>query len=270
MTLPDVVVLHFEPWFRVGDIVVRWQAAELAAVILVALLAWVAQLRAVEGSGLRLDDAAFVLLGAVPGAVVGGRVFHGLAYLDAYAASPAQLMDVSRGSLSLVGAVLCGALTALYVCRLLGHPVGRWTDAAAIPLLVAIGLGKLAMVLGGAGQGARFDGPLALAFDGSGPWWSEDASTPSYPSQVYEGLWALAGIVIVWLVARRLRGSRNASNGRVLLAGIAWWLAGRALIAVTWRDEPVVGPLGAEALLTIGALGLVVLTGLAAIRQIAR
>ena len=104
---------------------------------------------------------------------------HGLVYVDSYAGRPLALLDLSRGSLSLVGAVIGGSLTAAYVCRLLGGSVGRWADAAAMPLLLAVGLGKLAMVLGGAGQGTPFDGPWALAFASGGDWVSADPTAPS-------------------------------------------------------------------------------------------
>ena len=64
------------------------------------------------------------------------------------------MLDLGRGSASLVGAVIGGALSAAYICRLLGGKVGIWADAASVPMLLVIGLGKLALLLGGGGQGA--------------------------------------------------------------------------------------------------------------------
>jgi prolipoprotein diacylglyceryltransferase len=236
-------------------VTLRWQALALAVVIVLSLGVWVRRLRRRFGPSLRFEDVAFVLLGAIPGAVVGGRLFHGIAFADVYATEPMALLDLGQGSLSLVGAVLGGALTAGYVCRLLGHRVGPWADAAALPLLLAVGLGKLVMVLGGAGQGAPFDSPIALSFGGDGPWASLDAGTPAHASQVYEGVWALIGIALVgWLERSTDRG--RAGQGILLVAAVGWWLAGRALSALTWRDDPILGPIGAEGLVTIVVLSM--------------
>lgn len=259
-------MLRFDPVLHMGDVAVRLQAIALAVVIAVALLAWVVQLRA-EVASLRLDDAAFVLLGAIPGAVVGGRLFHGLAFLDTYAPAPFTLLDPSHGSLSLAGAVAVGSLTAAYVCRLLEYPVRRWADTAAIPVLLIIGLGKLVMVLGGAGQGAAYPGPLALAFEGPGPWWSEAAATPAFPSQVVEGLWALLGIPVAWLIARGLPRGRRPRPLSVFCVALVWWLLGRAAIAVTWRDEPVLGSLGVEGLMALAVAAAILVVAIASSRE---
>ncbi len=43
----------------------------------------------------------------------------------------------------------------------------------------------------------------------------------------------------------------------MLLAALAWWLVGRAVVALTWRDERLLGPFGSEAIATLVALGVV-------------
>jgi prolipoprotein diacylglyceryltransferase len=239
---------------RIDSVTLRWQAVALAAVILLALVVWVTGLRRRFGAAVRGEDVAIVLLATIPGAVVGGRVVHGISFADVYARDPVTLLDPGRGSLSLVGAVLGGALAAGSVCRLLGYRVGPWADAAGVPLLLAIGLGKLAMVLGGAGSGGPFDSPVALSFAGPGPWASIDPTTPAHASQVYEGLWALVGTVPVWWLGRSTAWGCS-GRGLVLLVAITWWLAGRAMIALTWRDDVLVGPLGAEGVATLMVLG---------------
>ncbi len=198
-----------------------------------------------------------MFLAAVPGAVVGGRLVHGLVFFEAYAAQPAALLDLGRGSLSLVGAVIGGTVTAAYVCRLLGASVRSWADAAAVPLLIAIGLGKLAMVLGGAGQGQPFDGSWALAFGGGSAWSSAAAATPAHPSQVYEGIWCLAALP-VWVGLRRWLEIRWRGTGMIFMAALAWWLLGRFAVGFTWRDPLVVAGFGGEQLATLVALVVVV------------
>jgi prolipoprotein diacylglyceryltransferase len=209
-----------------------------------------------EGWHLRRDDLLFIVLGAVPGAVVMGRAFYGLAHLDFYRADPRALLDPSIGALSLSGAVLGGLLTAVYVAALLDAPVGRWLHAAAGPLLLALALGKAAMALGGAGQGVPSDLPWATAYLGPGPWGSIDPATPAHPAQLYEAIATLA--VLAWLLVLARVSPLRRADGRLLAAGIALWALVRALIAVSWRDPAVVGPLGAEQALTLGLAVLMV------------
>jgi prolipoprotein diacylglyceryltransferase len=252
-----VITLDFDPWLRLGTFLVRWEAIGLALAILIALLVFRWSVSRTVGHP-HTDDVVFVVLAALPGAVVGGRLVHGLDFLAAYSADPAALLDLGRGSLSLVGAVAGGVLSAAYVCRLLGFGPGRWLDAAAVPLLLAIGLGKLAMTLGGAGQGAAYDGPLATAYLGSG-WVSAAAATPSYPAQVYEGLWVLLGGLLLLLLTRRA-AEQWPGSGRRFLAAICWWLTGRLAIGFAWRDDRVLGPFNAEQLATAAVLLLAVAT----------
>jgi prolipoprotein diacylglyceryltransferase len=262
-----VAELSFDPLVSVGGITMRWDALALVGVLIVAIGVWVLRLHESLGPALRLDDVCFVLLGAIPGAVVGGRLVHVLDYADSYLTRPGTMLDLAHGSASLVGAVVGGALSAAYICRLLGGRIGVWADAAALPLLLAIGLGKLAVMLGGGGQGAATDGPLGIAFEGRGPWRSIDAAVPAWPSQALEGAWALLGIPIVLVTETLLQGRGRAGHGITLLVALAWWLAGRVLVALTWRDDHLVGPLGPEAVATVVALGAVLAASVVAWRS---
>ena len=248
--------LAFDPLLRLGDFVVSWRMVGVAGAVLLALA-----VAAFTRRGLRFDDVLLVAIGAVPGAVIGGRLVHGVAFLDAYQPDPMALLDPARGSLSLLGAVLGGSVTGAYVARMVEGRVAHWAEAAAIPLLVAIGVGKLAQLLGGAGQGEPYAGEWAVAFSGAGPWGSVSPGVPAHPSQVYEGLWTLLGVPLVLAV------QRPAGGAYLFLVAVAWWLVGRFLVAFTWRDDAVVGPLNAEqglALVALAALGvaLIVRVGL--------
>jgi prolipoprotein diacylglyceryltransferase len=294
-----VIEVAFDPLLRVQGFAIPWRAIGIAGSVLVALLvaALIARRgeparsdgrldRALEagsadedaaGAGRRagvpvveLDDLLYIAVGAVAGAVVLGRLVHGLTYLDVYAPDPMALLDPARGSLSLVGAVVGGALTGAYVASTLGVSVRRCADVAAIPMLLSIGLGKLSLLLAGAGQGSTFDGPWALAFTGPGPWMSLEAGAPAHPSQAYEGLWALLGLPLVLLLgswAGRRRPARSGAGGALFLVALAWWLVGRIAAGFSWRDDPVVGPLNAEQVLAVAVLAATVLVLLAAVRR---
>jgi prolipoprotein diacylglyceryltransferase len=197
----------------------------------------------------------YVVLGTVPGAVVGGRLVHGAVFAEAYVADPRALVDLTTGSISLLGAVVGGALSAAYIARLLGGRVARWADAAAVPLLVAIVVGKLAQLFGGGGMGAPFDGPSSVALTGPGPWHSVDPTTPAHPSQLYEGLWTAVGLAAAVVMERR--GTFRRVGGVLFVVAVGWWLVGRWLIAFTWRDDRPFALLTVEQLVSVTVLGII-------------
>lgn len=249
------IALEFDPILRVGDVAVRLQAVALAAAVLLALIL---AARAAGRAGLHADDLLFVAVGAVPGAVVGGRLGYVLGHLDFYQARPEAIVDPSQGGLTLGLAVLGGLLTGSVVARLLGTSIRRWLQVAALPVLLAIGLGKLAMVLAGSGQGLPADAAWATAYTGPGPWGSLAPEIPSHPSQVYEALAVLGALLVLGLLAAA--GAFRAADGRAFFVGIAAWSLGRAAVGSVWRDAPVAGPLRVEQLI---ALGVAVLSLLA-------
>jgi phosphatidylglycerol---prolipoprotein diacylglyceryl transferase len=271
---PAVIVLSFDPTIHVADLVIRWQTVGVTVALLIGLI-----VAAVYGAGilrtsldpgaLRLDDMVYIILGVVPGAVVGGRIVHALVFWEAYAADPVRLFDVSAGTLSLTGAVIGGTLSGYYIARLIGAPAGRWADAAVVSLLLVLGLGKFAQLLGGSGQGAPFDGAWAVAFAGPGPWVSPLPGVPAHPAQVYEGLWLLAALplAVLWLGSRRALWARRpadqavaADRGGGLLVGfLLWFLLGRIVVGFSWRDDAVIGPLNVEQL--VASVSIVVLVG---------
>jgi phosphatidylglycerol---prolipoprotein diacylglyceryl transferase len=252
------VVLDFDPILRLGGIAVRTDAlvaagGVLLALIVAAILAWR------EPEEIRPEDLLFIALAAAPGAVIGGRLGYVLVHLDYYRANPAAILDPSQGSLELTLAVAGAALTAGYAARILSGLAGPWFRLAAMPTLIVVGVGKVAMALGGRGQGQPASEPWATYYTGPGPWGSLAPGTPSHPAQLYEaGAIAVILLFVAALLSIRLFRGRD---GLVWIVAIALWLAARTAIAATWRDAPVVGPLGAEQLLSLAVLAVCVSIG---------
>jgi prolipoprotein diacylglyceryltransferase len=259
--VPAVIALDFDPVARLGGVSVRIETIALGAAILVALLlaGWLAARTpagfddpAARDERLRIEDLAFIVLAILPGAVIGGRIGYALLHLDFYRAQPAAILDPSKGSLELTLAVVGGTLSGAYAARLLGEPVGRWLHVAAVPLLCALTLGKVAQALGGGGQGLPADVPWATSYLGSRAWGSLAPDVPSQPSQLYEAMGTfLVLVVVTWLVARNER-----RDARTFLTALALWAGVRALVGATWRDATVAGPLNVEQLLSLGLVGI--------------
>lgn len=244
-----VIAFDFDPFLHIGDGVVRWETIGVAGSIFAALV--VAGLAA-RAHDLRLDDLLFIVLGIVPGAVIGGRLGYVFLHPAWFGGDSGRIVDPGLGSLELTAAVVGGALTGTLVALLLDGQPGRWLHAATLPTLVALAGGKLATVLGGSGQGQPWDGDLATSYLGPGPWGSLGPAVPSHPSQVYE---ALATILVLVIVMGLLTvPAVRRPDGRAFPVAMGMWAAGRAIVASTWRDPVASGPFRLEQVLDLAVV----------------
>ena len=257
---PGVISLAFDPVAELGETAsVRLETIGLAIVLFLGLMlaARIGSLTPTVGPyvpapGLRIDDLVFIVVGAVPGAILGGRLGYVLGHLDYYRATPSAVLDPMQGGLTLTLAVPLGLLTGGVIARLLGAPVGRWLHAAALPLLFVLAAGKLVGFLGASGQGSPSSLAWATAYQGPGPWGSLGADLPAHPSQVYEALLVTLAIGGLFVVSRIEVIARR--DGAAMFAALGLWAAARFLVAFTWRDPAVAGPLRMEQLLDVGLL----------------
>ncbi|HKB27985.1 MAG TPA: prolipoprotein diacylglyceryl transferase family protein [Candidatus Limnocylindrales bacterium] len=265
---PAVITFAFDPVLKLGDAAsVRIETLALAAVLFVgiAMAARIGRLTPAVGPyvpapTLRPDDLIFIVVGAVPGAIIGGRLGYVLGHLDFYTANPSLMLDPTTGGFELTLAVPLAVVTGAVIARLVGAPVARWMHAVSFPLLFVLAAAKLVGVLGANGQGLPIDLPWATAYAGPGPWDSLGPAVPSHPSQLYEAGAVLVAIVLLaiasrWEVIRR-------RDGAALFAALGLWAIARFAIAFTWRDPIAAGPLRVEQVLLLGlvavcAVGLV-------------
>lgn len=282
----DVIRFDFNPVIAPFGLDVRLETVALAAVVFVAIViaalgAGRLRARRVGDSGeagpdapadvlrLRRDDLILIAFGAVPGAVVGGRLDYVLIHFDFFSTAPGRITDAAQGGLALTLAVVFGAVTGLAVARLLAAPINRWLHVAAVPLLIVLSLGKLAMVLGGDGQGQFSDAAWATVYLPPGPWQSANAGSPALPSQAVEGLLVLIAaalvLVVPFVLRLRLRRWRRIARPRLerrrdwwiltgyrrFLSALCLWTAARFAAAFTWRDAQVAGPFRTDQLLTM-------------------
>lgn len=260
-----VLTFTFDPVLQLSETAsVRWETIGLAIVLLIALVlaARIGSMTPALGPyvpapGLRVDDLAFAIVGAVPGAIFGGRLGYVLDHLDFYGANPSAIVDPAQGGLTLTLAVPFAILTGAAIARLLGAPVGRWMHAIALPLLFALAAGKAVGVLGATGQGSLSDLGWATAYLGPGPWGSIAPELPAHPAQVYEAI--LVGVAVIGVAVAARFDVVGRRDGAALYVALALWAAARFLVAFTWRDPGILGPLRMEQIqaLVVGVVAIV-------------
>jgi phosphatidylglycerol:prolipoprotein diacylglycerol transferase len=250
-----VLAFDFDPLLHLGDGAVRWETVAIAVAIFAGIVLAGVSARA---AGRRVDDLLFVVLGIVPGAVVGGRIGYVLLHPAFFNADSGRILDPGVGSLELTLGVVGGTLTGTLVALLLDGRPGPWLRVATFPTLFVLAAGKLATVLGGTGQGMATSGDPATAYLGPGPWGSLGPTLPSVPSQALEAF--ATGVVILVVLLLSAASPLRRSDGRLFLIGLAAWSVGRGVVAATWRDPVVVGPFRAEqAIDLVVAIGSIVI-----------
>jgi len=210
-----------------GPLQVRWYGiAYLIGFVAAALLLRFLVRR--WGLNLSDDDMLTILLAAVIGVVVGGRLGYVLFYGGTYyLSSPLAALAIWDGGMSfhggLVGILIAGAIVA----RMFEMPWLTLCDLGAVGAPIGFGLGRLANFVNAELWGRVSDVPWAVIFPGAGP-------LGRHPSQLYEAL--LEGVVLfalmLWLALKMPPRPRGELLG--------WLLSGYAVarVGVEFFREP--------------------------------
>jgi phosphatidylglycerol:prolipoprotein diacylglycerol transferase len=194
---------------RLGPLAVRWYGLAYLACFLFAW--WL--LKRYNGRwrlGLSPDDEAFVMLAAVLGVVLGGRLGYVAFYGGgAYWREPLRILQVWDGGMSFHGG-LAGIMSAgVVVSRRLRVPYLVLCDIGAIAAPLGFGLGRLANFVNDELWGRVSGVPWAMVFPNGGP-------LPRHPSQLYEALLEGAVLLTVMLALSLRERPRGELTGWVL------------------------------------------------------
>jgi prolipoprotein diacylglyceryl transferase len=210
--------------FHLGPLAPRWYGILLAAGILIGILITRRQL-ALRGRDPAL--AGEVAIWAVPGGVIGARLYHVVTDWSAFSGHLEKIPLIQQGGLGIYGAILGGAIGAAIGARRSGIPLLVMLDCAAPGTALAQALGRF----GNYANQELFGGPTNL------PWGLEidRANRPAgyldsptfHPTFLYESLWNLIVLAILLRVARRWRSQ---AAGYVLALYLALYSLGRFFV----------------------------------------
>jgi phosphatidylglycerol:prolipoprotein diacylglycerol transferase len=213
--------------FRVGPVSVHWYGlAYLAAFVISALVArWL--IRRWE-LALNDDDLLSILLAAVIGVVVGGRLgyvaFYGAGH---YLRNPGEVLALWDGGMSFHGGLVGILVAGIVISRMLRMPTLTLWDLGAVGAPSGLLLGRLANFVNGELWGRVTDAPWGVVFPQAGP-------VPRHPSQLYEAL--LEGAVLLTVMV--LLARRTPPRPRGELVGWVLGLYGAFRIVVEFFREP--------------------------------
>jgi phosphatidylglycerol:prolipoprotein diacylglycerol transferase len=161
----------------------------LAALVAALLLA-----RAFERLNLKRDSAYSLVMWATIWGFVGAKIYYLLEHLPTL-----TMHDLGGMGFTWYGGLIGGVAAALVIVRRHQLPLGVVAGAAAVPLTVAYGVGRLGCLLAGDGTyGRPTSVPWAMTFpNGVVP-----TNVPVHPTPLYEALAAVAIAALLWAMAK--------------------------------------------------------------------
>lgn len=204
---------------RIGSFSVHWYGlAYLAGFVAAALLMrFFARRWQIKLSD---DDLLTVVLAAVVGVMVGGRLGYVLFYGGTYYwENPGRIFAVWDGGMSFHGGLIGILIGGLVASRMVGVPWLTLADLGAIGAPIGFGLGRIANFVNGELWGRVTTAPWGVVFPGAGP-------LGRHPSQIYEAL--LEGVVLFVLMLALAWKLPPRPRGELL----GWLLAGYGVVRI--------------------------------------
>jgi phosphatidylglycerol:prolipoprotein diacylglycerol transferase len=213
--------------FRVGPFAVRWYGIAYLLGFLGAYLVmrWLIGRWRLNISD---DDQLSIILAAVVGVIVGGRLGYVLFYGGGYYWShPGQILAVWDGGMSFHGGLIGILCAAVLVAQTMRIPWLTLCDLGSVGAPIGIFFGRLANFVNQELWGRVTTAPWGVVFPAAGP-------SPRHPSQLYEAL--LEGLLLFLVMA--LLAIRRPPLPRGVLFGVLLSLYGVFRISVEFLREP--------------------------------
>ena len=218
---------------------VYWYGVIIALGFLLAVL-WCCR-RSAE-FGIRQDDILDMLIAAVPLCIIGLRAYYVVFYLDLFKKPDGSLdwekiLRISDGGLAIYGAIIMAAIVLLVFCRwrkisflafadlgvqglFIGQCIGRWGNFMNVEAYGSVTGAPWRMCAASIAEELRRGGLLEseAAYQAV-----LDGTLGVHPTFLYESLWNLAGLVLVYVISRKA----YKFDGQLFMFYLFWYGTGR-------------------------------------------
>ena len=219
----DPILVHL------GPLAISWYGLAVATGILVG--AWLTTREAVR-KGLPVEPIIDLMLWIAVGGIVGARLLYVLDRWDFFVKNPFQIPAISTGGLSIMGAILGGALTGALLAERRGLPIRRLFDTFAPGIVLGQAIGRFGCLFTGDTLGRPTDGTWGIVY--LNPMARAPQLGVAYqPAFFYEQLWDVLVFAILW----RLRG-RVTGDGQLFALYLGLYTIGKFVITFV-RLDPV-------------------------------
>lgn len=219
--------------FTLGPLPVHWYGIILGLGALAGLL-----LAIQEGKrfGLSSDFFMDLMLFGVPSAILGARLYYVIFKWDYYRSHPSEIFQIWQGGIAIYGALIGALICGFFYIRAKGYSFWRVADICAPSLLIGQMIGRWGNFV----NQEAYGGPVEESFLRNTlhlPDFIVDQmniqGTYHHPTFLYESLWSLLGLVILFIIRRR----RFLRAGELLITYFIWYSIGRFFIEALRTDS---------------------------------
>ncbi len=176
--------------------------------------------------GIQGNDFLDVLLFALPGGILGARLYYIIFNPSLYVKAGggidlAACVNIHKGGLAIYGGILAGTLIVFLVSRHKKIPFPAMVDLCTFGLLIGQIAGRWGNFVNVEAYGGETDLPWRMGIETAQGYWEV------HPTFLYESLWNLLGFFLLLLVLGK--GLRK-FDGMLFLLYLAWYGFGRGLI----------------------------------------
>ncbi len=197
------VTIGLNPYLVDYPVAITWYLVLLLAGLLISLFI---AIKLSGKYGLDGRSTLFALLTAIPGGLIGARLFHVIDKFDYYSVNLHLIPLFWTGGFSQYGMLIGGLSFALLFSWLKKLPVWKFLDLIAVPLLIGLSFGRIGCVIHGCCYGNPTGLPWSFTYTNPNSHVAPELLNKAlHPAQAYEAIWFLALGSILFLTARYLR-----------------------------------------------------------------
>ena len=202
---------------------VYWYGVLIGAALLIAL--WFCMKQA-HKYGLTEDNVFDTVLWAIPFSIIGARLYYVIFYLDLYRTEDGgldflKMLRIWDGGIAIYGAIIGAFLSAFIVCRIKKLNFWAFTDCGVMGLFLGQAIGRWGNFFNREAFGSMTNLPWRMRL-----WLSESYYIDVHPTFLYESLWNLLGLALLFFFFSR----RRRFDGQNTCFYFLWYGIGRFFI----------------------------------------
>jgi phosphatidylglycerol:prolipoprotein diacylglycerol transferase len=226
--------------------------------VAVAVAVWLVARAARTERGVDVDMVYNTAIWAIVGGILGARLVHVADNWDKYGNDLLSIFSVWEGGIGLWGGILGGWLGGITYAHFVKYPVGKLMDMTAAPLLLSQTIGRIGDIINGEHWSRESGLPWAWYFtDSTSPARIganneyQDPEQPVHPAVVYEMIWNIIGLFILYKLRHRLK-----PDGGLFMVYLAYYSVGRFMVQFIRLDKVYFASLQEAHLIAIGVLAV--------------
>ncbi|MDO8491294.1 MAG: prolipoprotein diacylglyceryl transferase [Dehalococcoidia bacterium] len=234
----------------IGGLVLSWHGLMTALAVVIAVYF---AARLAKSHNLTADNVYSVAFWAVPGGIVGARLFPVLENLPYYTANPAKMFAVWEGGVSLYGAIIGGTIVGIVAARLQHISVPRLLDVSAPALILAQAIGRIGCTINGDAWGTPTSLPWGFVYTHPNAATTTILFDARHPAPVYEIFWDVLVLGMIWVYRKKPR-----PQGAIFLFYFSLYSVGRFAISWVRGEEAILGPFHQAHIISLISLAICV------------